>query len=132
MARIEDHEVQTFYHGTSLRSWKTAIRGDGKLYLVTDPRDAWEYAYEQAARDEGEGGEAKPVVFYLTAPDIVGAFDVGLRFGPDDGAYGYKSGMPWAVTLREYGSVTLNGPAAKIKKLPWKKARKPVEENHGR
>ena len=124
MARPDGMMPQRFYHGTSLHSWKKDIRGNGALYLVTDAADAWQYAYEEAARDEEEGRKPQPIVVFLDAGDVVRAFNNGLSFGPDDGAYGYHKGMAWATTLREFGSVTLRGSASKIKRLPWKQVLK--------
>lgn len=93
------------YHGTSRRSWKRKRKVELLLYLVNDLKDAWSYAYEEAARDEERGHKPLPVVYQIHLTDIGPEY----RRCPDDGAYGVTAKSTWESTLVDFGSFAICG-----------------------
>lgn len=112
MSRRHREQLPTLYHGTSRPSWRRKRARPSFLYLASDLGDAWNYAYEQAARDEESGRSPEPIVLEVDLADLT-----ELEFHPDHGGVDGDRArgmpvdydLPWRESLRRYGGMSVRG-----------------------
>lgn len=87
---IDQHgPIPTLFHGTSRRAWERNHKA-GTLYLSSDLNDAVSYAYEAAARDEGEGLAPDPIVVVVDDVGLALLLRKGGQVQPD---FGWVEGL---------------------------------------
>jgi len=98
------------YHGTSEPSWAEEMEEETRLYLAKDYENAESYAYEAAAHDEENRLSPQPVVYSIPLSKLH-----GYDLQPDWGAGSVAEGMTWQQSLREIGSICVQGDLRKLK-----------------